>query len=231
MTIQQLKSAIDSLFHITPQNQRLIYLGQLLDEDTKTLQESFFFFFLISSYHIENGSTIQIVPTLQTQQTSSCDSLSLFLIFLALYPPLEERNRLVSSIESPSTNLTSSLSWQRFLTLEGARLPCEGDSLHYPPGTTLESLRQGLLTFNTYVSTLRLPSEYRPHSIDVWSEGTVSVTGTRRFFVGQWVDALDTVSKWLEATVIAVNESYVFIHYNGWPDKWDEWIHAVSLID
>ena len=38
---------------------------------------------------------------------------------------------------------------------------------------------------------------------------------------------LDTVSKWLEATVIAVNGTYVYIHYNGWPDKWDEWIHIV----
>ena len=78
MTIQHLKSSINTLFHITPENQRLIYLGQLLDEDTKTLQESVFFLFLISSYHIENGSTIQIVPTLQTQQTSSCKSLSFF---------------------------------------------------------------------------------------------------------------------------------------------------------
>ena len=39
MTIQYLKSSINTLFHIIPENQRLIYLGQLLDEDTKTLQE------------------------------------------------------------------------------------------------------------------------------------------------------------------------------------------------
>jgi singapore isolate B (sub-type 7) whole genome shotgun sequence assembly, scaffold_6 len=146
---------------------------------------------------------------------------------IASYPPLEERNRLVSSIESTSSTLSYSLSWQRFLTLEGARLPYEGDSLHYPPGTTLESLRQGLLTFNTYVSTLRLPTDYRPEPVEVWSEGSISPLGSRRFFVGQWVDALDTVSKWLEATVIAVNGTYVYIHYNGWPDKWDEWIHIV----
>ena len=104
---------------------------------------------------------------------------------IASYPPLEERNRLVSSIESTSSTLSYSLSWQRFLTLEGARLPYEGDSLHYPPGTTLESLRQGLLTFNTYVSTLRLPTDYRPEPVEVWSEGSISPLGSRRFFVGQ----------------------------------------------
>lgn len=103
---------------------------------------------------------------------------------IASYPPLEERNRLVSSIESTSSTLSYSLSWQRFLTLEGARLPYEGDSLHYPPGTTLESLRQGLLTFNTYVSTLRLPTDYRPEPVEVWSEGSISPLGVGRVLRG-----------------------------------------------
>lgn len=152
---------------------------------------------------------------------------SLFPSSVASYPPLEERNRFVSSIESISTNLNLSMSWQRLISLEGARLPIGDDSLHYPPGTTLESLRQGLLTFNTYVSTLRLPAEYRPEPIRVWTEGTNSPPGSRRFFVGQWIDALDTVHKWLEATVIAVNGDRVYIHYNGWPRQWDEWIHVV----
>jgi hypothetical protein len=41
---------------------------------------------------------------------------------------------------------------------------------------------------------------------------------TRLFFVGQWVDVKDTVSQWLEATVMAVDliEQRVFVHYNGW---------------
>lgn len=41
---------------------------------------------------------------------------------------------------------------------------------------------------------------------------------SRMFFVGQWVDVKDTVSQWLEATVMAVDliEQRVFVHYNGW---------------
>ena len=40
----------------------------------------------------------------------------------------------------------------------------------------------------------------------------------RRYFVGQWVDVKDTVSQWLEATVMMIDEDgqRVFIHYNGW---------------
>ena len=91
----------------------------------------------------------------------------------------------------------------------------------------MEPLRQGLLTFNTYVSALHLPVDQRPDPIDVWTEGTRENPGDRRFFVGELVDALDTVHKWLEATVVAVNGSFVYIHYNGWPRQWDEWLHVV----
>lgn len=45
----------------------------------------------------------------------------------------------------------------------------------------------------------------------------------------QWLDALDTVEKWLEATVYAVSGEFVLVHYNGWPSTWDEWIHRVGV--
>jgi hypothetical protein len=40
----------------------------------------------------------------------------------------------------------------------------------------------------------------------------------RHYFVGQWVDVKDTVSQWLEATVMEVDEAErkIFVHYNGW---------------
>jgi len=41
---------------------------------------------------------------------------------------------------------------------------------------------------------------------------------TKRFFRGQWIDVKDTVSQWLEATVMDIdhNEQKIFVHYNGW---------------
>jgi hypothetical protein len=53
---------------------------------------------------------------------------------------------------------------------------------------------------------------------------------TRRYFaVGQWVDVLDTVEQWLEAQVVRVSRGeWLRVHYAGWPERWDEWLHASS---
>ena len=40
----------------------------------------------------------------------------------------------------------------------------------------------------------------------------------------------DTIEQWLEAEVIDVNKSekMIFVHYNGWGTRWDEWISMNS---
>ena len=52
------------------------------------------------------------------------------------------------------------------------------------------------------------------------------------FVKGQWVDVKDTVDQWLEAQIVAIQSTptgnLLFIHYNGWPSRWDEWIEANS---
>ena len=47
-----------------------------------------------------------------------------------------------------------------------------------------------------------------------------------RFWPGQELDVLDTVSKWAEAEVVAVDEDMekILVTYVFWSDKWDEWI-------
>ena len=54
----------------------------------------------------------------------------------------------------------------------------------------------------------------------------------REFYRGQWVDVKDTVDQWLEAQIVDIQTtpqgSMVFIHYNGWPNRWDEWIEVSS---
>ena len=58
------------------------------------------------------------------------------------------------------------------------------------------------------------------------------LTNTRRFYKGQWVDVKDTVDQWLEAQIIEIiqtlNGTQAFVHYNGWPNRWDEWIDINS---
>ena len=50
------------------------------------------------------------------------------------------------------------------------------------------------------------------------SQDNSSADRTKRFFRGQWVDVKDTVSQWLEATIMDIDyENFnVYVHYNGW---------------
>jgi len=41
---------------------------------------------------------------------------------------------------------------------------------------------------------------------------------------GEWVDCLDTSHKWLCAKINRVEGSKVQIRYDGWSEKWDEWL-------
>jgi len=51
----------------------------------------------------------------------------------------------------------------------------------------------------------------------------------RKLIVGQWVDVKDTIDQWLEAQVIDIKDNRVYIHYNGWGTRWDEWIEMDSI--
>lgn len=46
--------------------------------------------------------------------------------------------------------------------------------------------------------------------------------------MGCWVDVKDTINQWLEAQVTDLRGDEVFVHYNGWASRWDEWIHRDS---
>ena len=65
----------------------------------------------------------------------------------------------------------------------------EAEDLELPDPGSMESVRQGLLTLHTL-----LPS----------SEAATPLHVNRRWYMGQWIDCLDTVNQWLEATIIDV---------------------------
>ena len=50
----------------------------------------------------------------------------------------------------------------------------------------------------------------------------------RKLVKGQWIDVKDTIDQWLEAQVIDVLDNKVYVHYNGWGTRWDEWIEMES---
>jgi hypothetical protein len=50
----------------------------------------------------------------------------------------------------------------------------------------------------------------------------------RKLNKGQWIDVKDTIEQWLEAQVVDVKDNRVYVHYNGWGTRWDEWIEMDS---
>lgn len=107
----------------------------------------------------------------------------------------------------------------------------EEDSISEIIRYTLESIP------NSYISNRR-GRDHRRRELDL-SERMETIrqnlqtmenflTNSRNFVKGQWVDVKDTVDQWLEAQVVDVNLTQVFIHYNGWPNRWDEWIDISS---
>eukprot|EP00475_Leptophrys_vorax_P007558 TRINITY_DN14791_c1_g1_i8.p1 TRINITY_DN14791_c1_g1~~TRINITY_DN14791_c1_g1_i8.p1 ORF type:complete len:197 (-),score=16.62 TRINITY_DN14791_c1_g1_i8:47-607(-) len=44
--------------------------------------------------------------------------------------------------------------------------------------------------------------------------------------IGDRIEVLDKTKRWFVSTVLDVREGEVFVHYNGWSDKWDEWVRT-----
>lgn len=54
-----------------------------------------------------------------------------------------------------------------------------------------------------------------------WRKGTP-------FSMNNRIDALDTYKQWKEARIIDMNETQIKIHYRGYTEKYDEWLHKNS---
>jgi ubiquitin carboxyl-terminal hydrolase 4/11/15 len=83
-------------------------------------------------------------------------------------------------------------------------------------------------TLGKKVEELELQGSLKVMYDEKTSEGKwkkeVEIRDWRDFRIGDLVDAMDKMNRWYESTVRDVKEEKVFIHYNNWPSKWDEWI-------
>jgi hypothetical protein len=50
----------------------------------------------------------------------------------------------------------------------------------------------------------------------------------RRFFIGQNIDVLDSVKRWLNAEVLKVTPNKLYVHYTGFSAKFDKWLPPES---
>lgn len=101
-------------------------------------------------------------------------------------------------------------------------------------GSSLSPNRYRLYNNSSNMSLKRKNNSPNSNSLSTMKSGGSEVDCKKRiykkFFIGQWLDVKDTVAQWLEATVMDINydENILFIHYNGWPVRWDEWLSLDS---
>lgn len=75
-----------------------------------------------------------------------------------------------------------------------------------------------------------LPSQSQSDSKEMSNSYSINLFNfkKRKLFKGQWIDVKDTIEQWLEAQVIDVKDNRVYVHYNGWGTRWDEWLDMES---
>ncbi|CDW74693.1 UNKNOWN [Stylonychia lemnae] len=88
-------------------------------------------------------------------------------------------------------------------------------------------LRSIIESRNNYSESLEQMTEPSPANSQMKELPAFSLDN-RKFEVGQWVDVKDTIDQWLEAQILEIRDNKVFVHYNGWGTRWDEWIEFSS---
>lgn len=88
-----------------------------------------------------------------------------------------------------------------------------------------------MLTIETLISSIQ--NEKYLHlfkstsPLETFPSDAYQSTKNLQYYIGQWIDCLDSAQHWLEATIIDVTDDEVYVHFNGWSFIWDEWIHKV----
>ena len=184
-SISTLVEKIQNVTGLSQEEQRLIYRGRIIPTastssgggENRKLQDV---------DGLQDGHTIHLVqkklPKLDAATSPTTTSPE---------PTAENTGGNNSALESSSTTpeVPSRRTWRRSRRRMNHRLT-EEDLTPADPGS-MESVRQGLLTLHTM---LPLANQRLQSPLDM----------NRQWYVGQWVDARDTVREWLEATIIDI---------------------------
>ncbi|CAK55813.1 unnamed protein product (macronuclear) [Paramecium tetraurelia] len=211
-TVQQLKNVIQTQLNIPFDKQRLIYQGRVL-ENNKTLQE----------YKLQNDHVIllpgqplqedQIVQnqTQQQQQQQSTQGVNEF-------PEIDILSNILRTLRQHQYNRQNV---RRMVQQQ------RSNGFHLDKQLSLEGIRQNYQTLKQLLDSQVKPEELKQEDLQGEYVNPFDPK-KRKFQVGQWIDVKDTIDQWLEAQVQIVEQNRVFVHYNGWGNRWDEWIDTQS---
>ena len=208
LTVIQLKGEIEKRLKINPGDQRLIFKAKVL-EDYNTLEK----------YGIEESHTIHMVakilpPKPLTQEDEKANETE---NENTESNPQNNRSENESQDIEIVNNILRTLGETSLNRRNERRRLLQQRTFGFPINAreSLEIINQNLKT----CSDLLITSQ---------DKGVPFNNEKRNFKIGQWIDVKDTINQWLEAEVIDTDGDKVFVHYNGWGERWDEWIDMSS---
>jgi len=197
-TVAELKDMISYSLSVPVPKQRLIFQGRLLQPTEK-----------LKTYKIEDDNVIHLVAkTLDenAQQTST------------------ETNNTQNEYQRVSVEDMFSGVFEIPIATR-ARRPRRRRVPHFDISESFESMHQNILTLQ---NLQQCKNKFDDQQVNSTKTIIPFELGKSKYEVGQWVDVKDTIDQWLEAQVVQVRNNQVYIHYNGWGNRWDEWIDFSS---
>ena len=207
-TLSELKEKINRILNIPQANQRLIYQGKILQNNTEKIKH----------YKISNESVIHLVirkltSSDDTNQPQNNNNINII------------HNDENNSDHSPGTN--NNFGFIRMNHNSNRRL--QRKNMHFDPSDCIETLYQNILVIN---NLMKIRNNF---TISNFLQNKTIIPfnlSKKKFEIGEWVDVKDTTDNWLEGQIINKrtinNKVQLLIHYNGWGNRWDEWIEQSS---
>ena len=207
-TVIELQEKISENFNIPINNQRLIFQGKYLQSSTEKLK----------SYKIQNESVIHLLIKQTNNEENNNNNIN-----ININNNIPEENQ--NSFNIIHNNIP-------FISLNRRNNPRHSrrHNMHFDPSDCIESLYQNILTINNLIQC-KNTFDYS----HILNSKTIKPFNfkKRKFEIGEWIDVRDTIDNWLEAQIVNIRNNVngtkeVLVHYNGWGNRWNEWININS---
>jgi len=197
-TVGELKDLISETLSVPVPKQRLIFQGKLLQATEK-----------LKTYKITDDNVIHLVAKTLDENAQ----------------PSETNTTGVPS-ENPRVSVEDMFSGIFELPIATrARRPRRRRVPHFDISESFESMHQNITTLQNLQSC---KNKFDEQQVNLTKTIVPFELTKSKYEVGQWIDVKDTIDQWLEAQVVQVRNSQVYVHYNGWGNRWDEWIDFSS---
>ena len=202
-TISELKEKINRILNIPQTDQRLIYQGKILQNNSEKIKH----------YKITNESVIHLV-----------------IRKLTLSDDINQNNNNINHNEENNSEHSSGNNNLGFIRMNhNLTRRLQRKNMHFDPSDCIETLYQNILVIN---NLMKIRNNF---SISNFFQNKTIIPfnlNKKKFEIGEWVDVKDTTDNWLEGQIINKrninNRTQLLIHYNGWGNRWDEWIDQTS---